>query len=91
MTIFPLAAAEDACAVVDHGCHHFCAALADGYECRCLPGYRLNLDLRTCSSNHLCSPLYADNSNICGVFVLTLQFSILVWQWASGPVKLVMD
>ncbi|MEQ2263549.1 hypothetical protein XENORESO_009423, partial [Xenotaenia resolanae] len=49
-----LSVADDTCAVVDHGCDHICVNVAEGYECRCRPGYEVTIDLKTCNRIDYC-------------------------------------
>ncbi|KAL3851784.1 hypothetical protein ACJMK2_015493 [Sinanodonta woodiana] len=37
---------------VNYGCEHICVTEKDGATCLCKEGYRLNLDMKTCSSNN---------------------------------------
>ncbi|XP_029447628.1 matrilin-2 [Rhinatrema bivittatum] len=43
------------CALVHHGCDHFCINTPGSYVCKCKQGYLLNLDRKTCSTEDLCA------------------------------------
>ncbi|KFR17770.1 Matrilin-2, partial [Opisthocomus hoazin] len=43
------------CSTVEHRCDHFCINTPGSYVCRCKPGYILNADEKTCSTQDLCA------------------------------------
>nr|XP_004559307.1 matrilin-3 isoform X4 [Maylandia zebra] len=38
-----------------HNCQHICVNSGDSYNCKCRPGYILNLDMKTCSRSDPCA------------------------------------
>ncbi|XP_069477509.1 matrilin-2 isoform X2 [Ambystoma mexicanum] len=53
------------CATVAHGCSHYCINTPGSYSCRCKPGYLLNPDQKTCSTQDLCALQSHDCEQIC--------------------------
>ncbi|XP_013767747.1 matrilin-3-like isoform X4 [Pundamilia nyererei] len=47
-----------------HNCQHICVNSGDSYNCKCRPGYILNLDKKTCSRSDTC-PQGHDCQHIC--------------------------
>ncbi|XP_025756975.1 matrilin-3 isoform X8 [Oreochromis niloticus] len=56
-----------------HNCQHICVNSGDSYNCKCRPGYILNLDKKTCSRLDLCAKghdcqhicVHSDDSYVC--------------------------
>jgi len=40
------------CEIINGFCEQTCENLPGSYRCRCLPGYDMNTDNRTCNGNH---------------------------------------
>ncbi|XP_041826975.1 matrilin-3-like isoform X4 [Melanotaenia boesemani] len=53
----------DACAQ-GHNCQHICVNSDNSYNCKCRPGYLLNLDKKTCSRSDACAQGH-DCQHIC--------------------------
>ncbi|XP_025756971.1 matrilin-3 isoform X4 [Oreochromis niloticus] len=47
-----------------HNCQHICVNSGDSYNCKCRPGYILNLDKKTCSRSDTC-PQGHDCQHVC--------------------------
>ncbi|NWI68208.1 MATN4 protein, partial [Todus mexicanus] len=45
----------DMCLVQEHGCQHSCVSTPGSFYCECHPGYRLNMDGKTCSPIDACA------------------------------------
>uniref|UniRef100_A0A8C4TR27 Matrilin 4 n=1 Tax=Falco tinnunculus TaxID=100819 RepID=A0A8C4TR27_FALTI len=45
----------DVCMEQEHGCQHSCISTPGSFYCECNPGYRLNVDGKTCSLIDYCS------------------------------------
>ncbi|XP_061689213.1 matrilin-4 isoform X1 [Syngnathoides biaculeatus] len=62
----------DLCAESEHGCRHICESSPGSFRCRCLPGYALDDDGKTCTAVDLCADGEHDCEQICvsspGVF-----------------------
>ncbi|XP_005946331.1 matrilin-3 isoform X9 [Haplochromis burtoni] len=56
-----------------HNCQHICVNSGDSYNCKCRPGYILNLDKKTCSRLDFCAKghdcqhicVHSDDSYLC--------------------------
>ncbi|XP_053937725.1 matrilin-4 isoform X3 [Cuculus canorus] len=47
--------AVDMCMDQEHGCQHSCVSTPGSFYCECNPGYRLNVDAKTCSPIDACA------------------------------------
>ncbi|KFV59763.1 Matrilin-4, partial [Gavia stellata] len=45
----------DVCVEQEHGCQHSCVSTPGSFYCECNPGYRLNVDGKTCSPIDACA------------------------------------
>ncbi|PKU33213.1 hypothetical protein llap_16482 [Limosa lapponica baueri] len=45
----------DMCMEQEHGCQHSCVSTPSSFYCECNPGYRLNMDGKTCSPIDACA------------------------------------
>lgn len=46
----------DVCMEQEHGCQHSCVSTPSSFYCECNPGYKLNVDGKTCSRKNSFPP-----------------------------------
>ncbi|KAM7382439.1 hypothetical protein PAMP_002167 [Pampus punctatissimus] len=65
ISVFQSKLCGEMCDVVDHQCQHICVSSPDSYMCKCMKGFTLNPDGRTCKAEDMCAVVDHGCKHIC--------------------------